>query len=155
MLIEVKARVAWKINGKTKKKMETYILFKEIFAQAEYDVMATITDYINDGTAEDFEIIGLKQSNIKEIISQYEGEYSYVVTLRDTITQDDGTEKQMKYKVLLWANNISEAMNHAREVASQGYDMQIDGLKEVNYTFLNSNGNGESETSEDQQSAGA
>lgn len=155
MLIEVKARVAWKIDGKVKKKMETYILFKEIFAQAEYDVMTTITDYINDGTAEDFEIIGLKQSNIKEIISQYEGEHSYIVTLRDTITQDDGTEKQMKYKVLLWANNISEAMNHAREVASQGYDMQIDGLKEVNYTFLNSNDNGESETSEDQQSAGA
>lgn len=155
MLIEVKARVAWKIDGKVKKKMETYILFKEIFAEAEYDVMATITDCINDGTAEDFEIIGLKQSNIKEIISQYEGEYSYVVTLRDTITQDDGTEKQMKYKVLLWTNNISEAMNHAREVASQGYDMQIDGLKEVNYTFLNSNGNGESEISEDQQSAGA
>lgn len=155
MLIEVKARVAWKIDGKTKKRIETYILFKDIFAQAEYNVMATITDCINDGTAEDFEIIGLKQSTIKEIISQYEGEYSYVVTLRDTITQDDGTEKQMKYKVLLWADSITEAMNHAREVASQGYDMQIDGLKEVNYTFLNSNGNGESETPENQQPAGA
>lgn len=155
MLIEVKARVAWKIDGKTKKRIETYILFKEIFAEAEYDVMEIITNCVNDGLAEDFEIISLKQSSIKEIISQYDGEYSYVVTLRDTVTQDDSTEKQMKYKVLLWANNITEAMNHAREVASQGYDMQIDGLKEVNYTFLNSNDNGESETSENQQSTGA
>ena len=28
-------------------------------------------------------------------------------------------------------------MNHAREIVQQGYDMQIDSLKEVNYTYLN------------------
>ena len=32
MLIEVKAKVAWKIDGKVKKKIETFILDKEVFA---------------------------------------------------------------------------------------------------------------------------
>jgi len=57
--------------------------------------------------------------------------------------QDDGSEKQIKYKVLLWANNISEAITHTREIAQQGYDMQIDSLKEVNYTYLENNDNEE------------
>ena len=57
--------------------------------------------------------------------------------------QDDGSEKQIKYKVLLWADNISEAMTHTREIAQQGYDMQIDSLKEVNYTYLEDNDNEE------------
>ena len=155
MLIEVKARVAWKIDGKVKKKMETYILDKEVFAQAEYEVMALLNSHREESTVEDFDILGLKLSTVKEVITQYVGDYSFIATLRDTIIQDDNSEKQIKYKVLLWANSITEAMNHAREVASQGYDMQIDGLKEVNYTYLNSNSNGETETSEDQQSTGA
>ena len=155
MLIEVKARVAWKIDGKVKKKMETYILDKEVFAQAEYEVMALLNSHREESTVEDFDILGLKLSTVKEVITQYVGDYSFIATLRDTIIQDDNSEKQIKYKVLLWANSITEAMNHAGEVASQGYDMQIDGLKEVNYTYLNSNSNGETETSEDQQSTGA
>lgn len=155
MLIEVKARVAWKIDGKVKKKMETYILDKEVFAQAEYEVMALLNSHREESTVDDFDILGLKLSTVKEVITQYIGDYSFIATLRDTIIQDDNSEKQVKYKVLLWANSITEAMNHAREVASQGYDMQIDGLKEVNYTYLNSNSNGETETSENQQSTGA
>ena len=154
MLIEVKARVAWKIDDKVKKKMETYILDKEVFAQAEYEVMRVLNTEKDLGTVDDFEITGLKLSPLKEINTQYEGENTFVATLRDTITQDDGAEKQMKYKVLLWANNISEAMNHAREVVSQGYDMQIDGLKEVNYTYLNESDNEET-TTENQDPAGA
>lgn len=45
-------------------------------------------------------------------------------------------------------------MAHTREIAQQGYDMQIDGLKEVNYTYLNSQENEESST-ENQLSEGA
>ena len=138
MLIEVKAKVAWKIDGKVKKKIETYIIDEEVFAQAEYAVMSHLEQYKTDGEVEDFEITGLKLSIVKEIITQYEGEHTFIATLRDTTLLDDGSEKIIKYKVLLWANNIAEAMTHTREIAQQGYDMQIDGLKEVNYTHLNS-----------------
>ena len=143
MLIEVKAKVAWKIDNKIKKKLETYIIDKEIFAEAEYVVMKLLNDAINDSTVESFEITSLRLSVVKEIITQYDGESSFIATLRDTMLQDDGSEKQIKYKVLLWANNISEAITHTREIAQQGYDMQIDSLKEVNYTYLENNDNEE------------
>lgn len=149
MLIEVKAKVAWKIDGKVKKKIETYIIDEEVFAQAEYATMSHLEQYKSDGEVEDFEITGLKLSIVKEIITQYEGDYTFIATLRDTTLLDDGSEKIIKYKVLLLANNIAEAMTHTREIAQQGYDMQIDGLKEVNYTHLNSLAN-ESTSTENQ-----
>ena len=155
MLIEVKAKVAWKIDGKVKKKIETYIIDEEVFAQAEYAVMSHLEQYKTDGEVEDFEITGLKLSIVREIITQYEGDYTFIVTLRDTTLLDDGSEKTIKYKVLLWANNIAEAMTHTREIAQQGYDMQIDGLKEVNYTYLNSQENEEPTSTENQLPEGA
>lgn len=142
MLIEVKARVAWIIDSKVKKKQETFILDKEFFAEAEYAVTSLLEGYVSEGTVDSFEITGLKQSVVKEIITQYQGEGTFIASLRDTFLQDDSTEKVLKYKVLLWANDITEAMSHTRELAQQGYDMQIDGLKEVSYTYLNSEENG-------------
>lgn len=137
MLIEVKTRVAWIIDSKVKRKQETYILDKELFAEAEYSVMFLLEGNKREGTVDDYEIVSLKIAGVKEVITQYQGDYSYVATLRETYLQEDGLEKVLRYKVLLWANSISEAMTHTRELASQGYDMQIDGLKEVNYTYLN------------------
>lgn len=42
----------------------------------------------------------------------------------------------MRYKVLLWANDLTSATHNARELQRQGYDMQIEGLKEVDYTYI-------------------
>lgn len=141
MLIEVKAKVAWIIDAKVHKKIETYILDKEVFAEAEYEVMSLLNNNKAEGIIEDYEIQSLKISTIREIMTQYEGECSFIVSLRDILSQDDESEKILKYKVLLWADNISEAMAHAREISSQGYDMQIDSLKEMNYTYLISQNN--------------
>lgn len=136
MLIEVKAKVAWIIDDRVKKKQETFILDKEVFAEAEYAVMHLLEGYRTDGTVDSFEIQGLKLSVVKEIVTQYQGESTFIASLRDTFLQDDGTEKVTRYKVLLWASNIAEAMTHTREIAQQGYNMQIDGLREVSYTYL-------------------
>ena len=146
MLIEVKTKVSWVIDSKVKKKIETYLIDKEVFAEAEYAVMNLLNSYQNESTVSSFEIVSLRQSAVREVVEQYEGEGTFIAFLRDTFLQDDGSEKIMKYKVLLWADNISEAMTHTREIAQQGYDMQIDGLKEVSYTYLNSE---ENEVSED------
>lgn len=146
MLIEVKTKVSWVIDSKVKKKIETYLIDKEVFAEAEYAVMNLLNSYQNESTVSSFEIVSLRQSAVREVVEQYEGEGTFIASLRDTFLQDDGSEKIMKYKVLLWADNISEAMTHTREIAQQGYDMQIDGLKEVSYTYLNSE---ENEVSED------
>ena len=141
MLIEVKAKVAWVIDTKVRRKLETFILDREVFADAEYAVMSMLSNNVNDGTVESYEILGMKVSQVKEIVTQYQGENTYVASLRDTFLQNDGTEKTIRYKVLLWANNISDAMTNTRGIASQGYDMQIDSLREVNYIYLNSQRN--------------
>lgn len=141
MLIEVKAKVAWVIDTKVRRKLETFILDREVFAEAEYAVMSMLSNNVNDGTVESYEILGMKVSQVKEIVTQYQGENTYVASLRDTFLQNDGTEKTIRYKVLLWANNISDAMTNTRGIASQGYDMQIDSLREVNYIYLNSQRN--------------
>lgn len=143
MLIEVKVRVTWIVDSKQKKTIETYIIDKEVFAEAEYTVMSHLSLCIEEGTVSTFEIQSLRISTIKEIITQYQGEHTYIAILRDTIHQDDGTEKQIKYKVLLYADTISEAMSHTREIVVQGYDMQVDGLKEVNYAYLTETSNTE------------
>lgn len=143
MLIEVKAKVAWIIDNKVKKRIETYILDKEVFAQAEYEVMTLLTTYKEESTIDSFELLGIKVATVKEIVAQYEGEHSFIASLRDTFLQEDGTEKTVKYKVLLWADSISEAMSHTRSIAQQGYDLQIDSLREANYTYLNTQTNGQ------------
>ena len=148
MLIEVKAKVAWIIDNKVRKKTETYILDKEVFAQAEYEVMSLLTNHKEEGIVDSFELLGIKVAAVKEIITQFEGEHSFIASLRDTYLQEDGTEKTVRYKVLLWANSISEAMSHTRDIARQGYDLQIDSLREVNYTYINHQDN-EQQVSED------
>lgn len=136
MLIEVKSKVTYIIDGKTKKKSETFILDKEVFAQAEYAVMTLLSNQQTEGTVDSYELQLLKIASVKEINTQYQGEHSYIASLKDTFTDEVGNEKQIKYKILLWANTISEAMRNTREIARQGYDMQIEGLKEVNYQYL-------------------
>lgn len=140
MLIEVKTKVAWVIDGKIKKETETFILDVEVFAEAECTVMRMLTDKMEAGLVDSFEIMSLKLSIVKEIITQYEGEYSYIASLKDVTLQDDGSEKVVRYKVLLWATNITDAMSHVREIVAQGYDMQVDGLKEVNYNYISNEG---------------
>ena len=145
MLIEVKVKVSRIIDGKTRKKTETYVLDKEFFSQAEYTVTALLNE---DTTVEDFQIQCLKVSQIKEIDEQTINNSipSFITTLIDIFLQYDGTEKRLKYKVLLWADNLTAANHRANELSHQGYDMQIEGIKQVDYEYLVVQPNQEEET---------
>lgn len=136
MLIEVKVKVTRIIDAKKRKKLETYILNKSFFSEAEYKVTEILNTQHDEGKVDNFEIQSLKLSTIKEIADQYEGQYSFLATLKDIYHDDNGNEKSMKYKVLLWADDLTSATHNARELQRQGYDMQIEGLKEVNYTYI-------------------
>ena len=136
MLIEVKVKVSRIIDNKTRKRTETYILDKELFAEAEYKVTEELTEEQDSNLLENFEIQSLRISPIKEVCTQYEGEKTYVATLKDIFLETDGTEKIIKYKVLLWANNLSQANTSVQELASQGYNMNIEGIKEVECNYL-------------------
>ena len=136
MLIEVRVKVTRIIDTKKRKKLETYILNKDFFSEAEYKVTEILNTQHDEGEVDSFEIQSLKLSTIKEIADQYEGQYSFLATLKDIYHDDNGNEKSMRYKVLLWANDLTSATHNARELQRQGYDMQIEGLKEVDYTYI-------------------
>lgn len=136
MLIEAKVKVSRIIDNRTRKRTETHILDKQFFSEAEYKVTEELTKEQNSNFIENFEIQSLRISPIKEVCTQYEGEKTYVATLKDIFLETDGTEKTIKYKVLLWANNLSQANTYVQELASQGYNMNIEGIKEVEYNYL-------------------
>lgn len=138
MLIEVKVKVARIVDGKTKKRTETFLVDKEVFASAEYDVMVSLTQEQEVGTVSSYEIQSLRMSPIKEVCEETMpgSALTFIVTLRDIFHDDDGNEKSLRYKVLLWANDLSQANERAHNLVHQGYDMQIEGIKEVEYEFL-------------------
>jgi hypothetical protein len=149
MLIEVKAKVARVIDGKTRKKTEAFLVEDcDLFSNAEYKVMTSLTHEQEEGTVSSSEIISLRQSPIKEICEEtMQGSpFSFIATLKDIFHDDSGNEKSMRYKVLLWADNLSQANQRAQQLSHQGYDMQIEGIKQVDYEYLAEQSNQEEET---------
>jgi len=143
MLVEVKAKVARIIDGKIRKKTETFIVPDcELFVNAEHQVMQSLIEEQNGGLVDNFEIQSLRISPIKEVCTQWLNDYtlqgypSFIATLKDIFHDDNGNEKSIKYKVLLWANNHSQALQRVQELARQGYDMQIEGIKQVDVEYL-------------------
>ena len=141
MLIEVKVKVARVIDGKTRKKSETYVIDEEFFASAEYAVSHILDAEQMAGEVENFDIVSLKQSAIKEIDEQSLNNAlpSFIATMRDIFHDDEGNETQMRYKVLLWAETITAANTRANLLSHEGYDMLIEGIKQVDYIYLNTN----------------
>lgn len=136
MLIEVKAKVTRKIDNKVRKRMETYLVEREFFSQGEYAVTDWLTREKEYGEINTFEIQSLRMSPIKEIADQYSGEYPYIATLIDIYIDDDGNEKKLKYKVLLWADSLTQANQRAQALSKEGYNMLIEGIKQVDYEYL-------------------
>ena len=136
MLIEVKVKVARIIDGKTRKRTENFVVDKEFFAEAEYAVTENLNNEISQGIVDSFEIQSLKISQIKEVAPQFDGDDTFIATLKDIWLADDGTEKSLKYKVLLWADDLTQANSHIQQLAREGYDMQIEGIKQVDYEYL-------------------
>jgi len=139
MLIEVKVKVARIDDGKTRKVTETYVIDTEFFSEAEYAITDILNTEQNSHLVDNFDIVSLRQSTIKEIDEQSMSEvaHSFMATLKDVFHEEDGTEKAIKYKVLLWADNLTEANSRALALSHQGYDMLIEGIKQVDYIYVN------------------
>ena len=136
MLTEVKVKVSRVIDSKTRKRTETYLTEADVFAQAEIAVMTLLEQQTEEGLVEDCEIQSLRISPIKEICTQYQGEETFVITLKDIFVDDNGNEKFLRYKVLLWADSLSQANARANELSHQGYSMLVEGIKQTDYEYL-------------------
>lgn len=139
MLIEVKVKVSRIIDGKTRKRTETYIIPDcDLFVNAEHAVMQKLAEEQEAGLVENSEILSLKQSLVKEVCEDTlpGSAFSFIATLKDLFHDDNGNEKSLRYQVLLWANDLSQANQRTQQLARQGYDMQIEGIKQVDYEYI-------------------
>ena len=138
MLIEVKIKITKKVDTKYRKSVETYLLDEEFFSHAEYALTHLLDADMeaHGGPIYDFYITSMKCSSIKEIADQFKGEHSFIATLKDIFVDDDGNEKALRYQVLLWADNLTEANQRAQQLAKEGYDLLIEGIKQVDYEYI-------------------
>lgn len=113
-------------DGLVKEVSERYITDCETFAEAEEKAMETYSaDNVNG------DVIAVKRSNVREIVNEdEEKEHYFKATIVDTFI-DDKTEKEkeLRYYVLIRANDLGEATAKANEYMRQGLqDMRLDGI---------------------------
>ena len=114
-----------KDDGTEKEVNERYITDCLTFAEAEQKGMEA---YSADNT--DGDVVAVKRSNVKEIVNENEEkEHYFKATIVDTFIDDNGKEKELKYYVLIRADNLTEATAKANEYMRQGLqDMRLDGI---------------------------
>jgi hypothetical protein len=139
MLIETRVKTKKEIDGKTIKGTANFLTDSETLV----DALATVINHLNvmqsSHLIEDADIISCKQSSIKEVATQFEGDKSYVATLKDTWIDEVGDEKTMRYKVLLYAADLTECNQRVQELSREGYDMKVESLTEVEMEYLLNN----------------
>ena len=135
MLYEITTKTTRvKEDGSEKEVTERYITDCELFSEAEYAGMKTYKDASGGG-----DVIAIKRSNVREIVNESDDkDYYYKATIVDTFI-DDKTEKEkeLRYYVLIRADNLTEATSKANDYLRQGLsDMRLDGIVKTNILEL-------------------
>ncbi len=122
-----------KDDGTEKEVTERYITDCLTFEEAERKGMET---YSADNTKGD--VIAIKRSNVREIVNENEEKQHYFkATIVDIFTDDNGNEKELKYYVLIRADNLTEATSKANDYLRQGLsNMRLDGIVKTNILEL-------------------
>ena len=123
-----------KDDGTEKEVNERYITDCLTFAEAEQKGMEAYSDYGLDG-----DVVAVKRSNVKEIANENEEKQHYYKATIVDIFIDDKTEKEkeLRYYVLIRADDLSEATAKAKEYMRQGLqDMRLDGIVKTNILEL-------------------
>jgi len=56
--------------------------------------------------------------------------------LCDTFTDDAGNEKTLRYKVLLYADSLTQCGERILSFAKQGYDMAVESIRQTDMILL-------------------
>lgn len=126
MLYEIKLKTPkTDKDGVTKDVKEHYIVEAELHGDAEKIGYNLYRD-------EDVDVFAVFRSDVREIINQpNNGEFTYKATVIDTYTEENGKEKELKYPMLVFADNLNSAVELMNEYLKQGYDMRLDSVKRV------------------------
>lgn len=138
MLIETKVKTRKEVDGKIYKSTVNFLSDDDTLV----DALATVLDHLqamqSSHLIEDAEVISCKQSSIKEVATQFEGNKSYIATLKDIWIDEVGNEKSVRYKVLLYAADLTECNQRVQQLSREGYDMSVESLTEVEMVYLES-----------------
>lgn len=112
-------------KGEMKSVTEQFITDCDLFANAEY---TGLNEY--DGKCD---VVAIKRSPIREIVNtKEEGKPFFRATIVQIFTNDDGTEKELLYPVLVCASDMKEANKLMEEYIKAGLnDMKLKEIKET------------------------
>ena len=113
-------------NGNDKMVRESLILeYAESFADAEqigYDYGSGLTA---------IDVTDVKRSKLKEVLNERSSneEQIWMAELMDIFVDDDGNEKPIKYKTILFATTFDKAKAFVSEYMKQEYNLELISLK--------------------------
>lgn len=123
MFYEIKLKTEKETStGKVKQVAEHFIVDCEMFAEAEY---AGMNEYNGQS-----DVFAITRSKIREIVNQKEeGKPFYKATLTDVFVNEDGTEKEMQYPVLVCAEDLNDAGKKMDEYMKMGMgNLRLDSI---------------------------
>lgn len=131
MYFEIKVKhVIQDKKGNDKEITDKYIVENmELFAEAEQKGLEL--------PLQDPDVIAIKISDIREFAnnpSNQDGEAIYIATIVDTRTNDDGSEKKLKYKIALYALSTTNANKIVNDFMAQGLnEMECEEIKKTSF----------------------
>lgn len=132
MWYKVKSSREVEIDEKQKNLTEIWITDVSNFAEAGFKVAEMFNGDV------DIEEVKLMK-NIKEIANK-EGEVFdkvYIAKIIQDFTNEDGSKKELKYDILLYANDSNQATNIINEYMQQGFDnMRVKTLSETKLCII-------------------
>lgn len=118
-------------RGKNVTKKEEYLVNNCIYhAEAEQKGY----EYSSEYQLDDFDVTAVKRSNIREFVNEDDGYDNtiYQATIVDIFLTDDGVEKETKYYVGIYAQDINDATKKVKEYMQQGIqDMRLIKVEET------------------------
>jgi hypothetical protein len=85
------------------------------------------------------DVVGVKRSKIKEILNtcKHDDDLIWQAELMDVFHDDEGNEKEIKYKTILFAQSFDSAKAFISEYMRQGYEnMSLVSLKLTKFTTV-------------------
>lgn len=111
---------------------ENYIVENKLtFTQVEERVCEEF-----ESLYKDFDVVAIRRSKLREIVNERKDydEKIFFATIVDTFVNEDGSEKEMKYVVALFAKSMQDAHQKVKDYMAQGLnDMELKQLKETKF----------------------
>lgn len=118
-------------NGNDKQAKEAYVIDGvETFKEVEEILYTKFQDLTN------IDVVAIKRSKVTEIINKRtnENERVWIADIVQTFVDEDGVEKEMRYKFAFFSLNTDTAFQYVKEYLKQGYtDMELVGLKKTRF----------------------